>query len=516
MKNTINTLCLAVLVPVLIFSAGCGKSRFTEKEGNNTFATANSGELQKEITGFLQTPDDVDFYSFNITSPAVLDINLSGTKGINHSFKIWDSSKQLLKTVDDARKSSPERMCNFSAEPGLYYISVQHGIGDEKKGSTESPYILFVGYRDRQEEEREPNDCRAQATPIIQGQEYTGWFSPGLNRMNTAGPEKYLEEDWFSLEVPGFEENPLLLTADLSGVPGVNSVIRIYNPEGRLVKEQDVNPADQGETVSSLGAAMSGTWYICVSAKGQGCNHKDPYRLYVTLREYDRSMELEPNNTMETANDIQFGAVSGSLDSADDIDFFRYAVSGGDGICRVSAAPDPSSEVTLAVYGERGTKLAEINSSGPGQAAVYPDLFGRDVLNFSVSTKGKPGTYSVSVEPVSGSDAMEKEPNDTKDTACRLTSPEIRGFTSCPGDRDWFFVSTSGRAAVELEISGPENGEIRVSVTDPMGFILKSKTVSGSEPDTLSEMLDGSGYVIVETVKPDTDNSYYIFIKKKK
>ncbi|MCU0822803.1 MAG: hypothetical protein MUC95_10105, partial [Spirochaetes bacterium] len=158
----------------------CKKKIPAEKEPNNVFFNANGLEADSAIEGFLNTDTDSDFYIIDIKSPVILDIDLTAVKGVNNAFKIWrenDGQQILIKYVDDARKSSPERICNLFADMGVYYISVLHGDRDPKKANTENTYRLSLSSSVWESEEIEPNDDRDSATAVEIGKEISGYFS---------------------------------------------------------------------------------------------------------------------------------------------------------------------------------------------------------------------------------------------------------------------------------------------------------------------------------------------------
>ena len=328
MRKYLRYAAVSAAAMSLFLALGCRGGTLKEAEGNNSFATANPVELQKDVEGYLQTPDDRDFFSFEVKQRMVLDISLSGIKGINHSIKVWKNSDQpvLLKLVDDTRKSSPERMNNLTADPGIYYVSIQHGEGDRKKGNTETAYKFRISYRDFLNEEAEPDDNALQATAIETGQEISGYYSPAYNRLNAGPDSQYREEDWFSVSLECEPEAPRLLDITLSGVPGINAVLAVYDPDRQLIMEYDNNPSDQGEEIKGLGVTVSGIYYIMVTTKGHNANFDSPYFISVNTREYDPSMELEPNNVMEKANDMSRNIMRGNINSPGDEDYYRYRV----------------------------------------------------------------------------------------------------------------------------------------------------------------------------------------------
>lgn len=506
------------LLVCALTSGACKKNEIWETEDNNSFDRANLLNLTKKMKGYLQSPNDVDFFVFTAHKKAVLDINVSAIKGINHSVKIWRShdsktAPTLVKLIDDGRKSSPERIRNFTVYPETYYISIQHGDGDAPRENTENPYIISVKTRDFFDEEEEPNDTIEESIRIEPGQSFTGYFSPAYNRLNLSNELR--EEDWFAVPVECQDGQPVLLNIYLSAVPGINSVLEVYNPDGNLVIKQDANSNDAGESVLGLGIKDSGIWYVVVSSKGRAANHENPYTLTIAKSEYDSSMEIEPNNTLSAANDIINGIISGRLNYQGDIDFFKYTVLSEHEIVRIELQGDERSDFILTIYSEQGTRLFQLNDGGAGTRKVYPNLSLKGSVFFAVSANGTvipENNYTLKIETLEIFPGMELEPNDTNANPVS-NAGKITGFTSIAKDVDNFHLKYNGRVHVDLNITAPKNGEIKVSVTDPMRFALKTITVSNGESKTLSEMIDGTGYIRVEAVKPDFDNPYEIEVK---
>ncbi len=510
----------ALLLLVSLPSAGCRKEALLEKEGNNSFATANPIELQKDISGYLQDMDDRDYYSFSVPHRMVLDLSVSGIKGVNHSIKVWKGGEQpvLVKLIDDSRKSSPERMINLTAEEGRYFISIQHGDGDRRVGAAESPYTLHISYRDFVSEEAEPNDIPLQATPLSFGQELTGYFSPAYNRLNAQDQNQYREEDWFSFQADAEPGKPMLLEVSLSAVPGVNSILQLCGPDMQLLAQADNNQAGLGEEFRGIGITEPGTYYLMVSSLGYGANTDMPYHLTINKREFDPSMEMEPNDSPEKAGAIVRNMVRGAINSPNDADYFHYSSEGITGTYRLTLTPDGKSDLMLSVFSRKGKKIIEINNGGPGEQEVYPDFtFGGDFLCAvsAVSTDADKNSYQLTIEPLLNIRGLEVEPNDTKEEATMVTGAEIRGYTSTARDRDYYYLKYERRVRLEAAVKGVRDGIIRVSITDPLGYILRTKTVQGDSLETLSEMIDGGGYLLVETVKASYDNPYEIEVRKK-
>jgi len=511
-----------IFAVVLLF-AGCNKEQF-ESEPNDSFASANFVTLPCSVKGYLQSDSDVDFFYFSVKNDSIIDIKAPGIKGINHSVKIWRDapSPVLLKLIDDGRKSSMERVCNFFARSGKYFVSIQHGEGDPKTGNSTTPYNLIMTARNfTGDEECEPNDAIEQANLIKLGRDIKGYLSPACNRLNVNGREPLREEDWFAVSLD-CGNAPVVLNISLSGVPGVNSVLEVYDPDGDFVMARDSNQTGFGESISSLGVTKSGLWYIVVTAKGRAANHDEPYTLRVSNVDYNPSMELEPNGSVETANEIRDSYIEGSFNYPGDVDYFIYPFKGRPAFYRVSLKPDDKTDVVLAILSPNDDggfrKIAEVNNGGTGVEEIFPNFYADDKFICVVSSTSpyiEGNSYRLTVEPVHNTGGMEIEPNDTKEEANIVNGGIIRGFTSKAGDKDYFRLKYNERLNAVFEITAPKNGEIKVSVTDPMGFVLKTSKAGGGKSATLSEMIDSSCYLIVEAIRLDLDNPYTIGVKTK-
>ena len=124
-------------------------------------------------------------------------------------------------------------------------------------------------------------------------------------------------------------------------------------------------------------------------------------------------------------------------------------------------------------------------------------------------------SYELSVEPLENIRNLEVEPNDSKEEATMATDNEIRGYISKAKDKDYFYLKYSKRVNLDFSVKGVRDGVIKVSVTDPLGYVLKSRTVRGDALETLSEMIDGGGYLIIEAVETNFDNPYEIEVNRK-
>lgn len=519
-KTGINYITGILILSVICIFFQCSRKNFTEKEPNNDIYNANSIDVNSVIEGFLDTPSDRDIYQLTITSPAVLDIELSPVKGINHAFKVWQGDGQkIIKYVDDGRKSSPERMCNLFVDTGIYYLAVLHGERDNPGANKDDSYKLRISARDWASEEIESNDSIETANLIEIGREITGYYSPASNRLNRAADSTFKEEDWFYFQVELQYDRPILLDISLSGVVDVNSAIFLYNSMQELIASSDLNGPGEGESLKDIGITHSGSYFIRLNSDF-GSSNEFPYRLLVTTREFDNLSEIEPNNTFAKANILSEKSLTARLYPADDIDFYYYENGSNEGemnaplMYKIEAVPDTDLDIILKVFDKNENKLFEIDNNKNGGIEVMPNALISGNFYIGVSSKQRHDSqdYKLSVISSQYAAGYEREPNDSRDKASVIMNDRAIGFISRKADIDYYYLAYNKRLKRKFTIQGIKDSELKVSVTDPLGYIIKTETVSGNETKTFSEMIDNKCYIIVEAISENYSEPYKIEI----
>ncbi len=66
------------------------------------------------------------------------------------------------------------------------------------------------------------------------------------------------------------------------------------------------------------------------------------------------------------------------------------------------------------------------------------------------------------------------------------------------------------RVRKKFTLHGIKNSEIKISITDPLGFVIKTESVNDANSISFNEMIDSKGYVIIESVKENYDEPYTI------
>ncbi len=521
MNKKLSVVVLLLFFPIFI---SCKKSIQSEIEPNNDFFSSNIINTDTVIEGLLDTPTDQDFFKLDLVNPCVADIELSPVKGLNHAIKIWkDNGQTLLKYIDDSRKSSPERMCNIFFNTGTYYITVLHGDKDTPQGNKENHYQLQVSARSWDAEEKEPNDTYDMANPIEIGREIKGYFSPAFNKLNQSATSPFREEDWYYFNIDLIDNNPVLLNINLSGVPEVNSVLSVFDGNANEIVSSNNGKPDEGEALE-IGIVKSGTYYIMVASNFES-NNSIPYTLQTEFRVYDYSSEIEPNNDFEKANLITGNELKGRIYPEGDSDYFLFSrekntepdsipVDEKDErfIYRIEALSE-GSDLVMKIFDNNKREVFEIDNIKGGGREVMPDAFFKD--NFYIELSAKRGEilgseYLLNVSYSPYSEDLEIEPNDTKETANKIKSDRITGYISKAGDKDFYLLEYNKRVRKKLTLHGIKDAELKFSITDPLGFIIRTESVKDDNSITFNEMIDARGYLIVESVLDNYDAPYTI------
>ncbi len=517
-KLFIRSAHAAAVLLLIVALHSCSKNERSEKEPNNFFAEANEIDRDARIIGYMDGPTDRDYYVLHMDESRIIDLRLSGVRGINLAVKIWKGARepQMIKWIDDNRKSSPERFANLSTEPGTYFIEIFQSERDPKKENRESPYELALKSREAIAEESEPNDTMDEANRIDAGREVTGFFSPAFNWMNTDKEHPNREDDWFAIDVDLTSDVPMLMDVSLTGVSGVDSILSLYDEKGKELATSDNGVAGEPEAIGGTGIKKSGRYYIMVASKNYASNNDEPYSLTATTRERDPGVEMERNDDFESANTIVNNLITGTINSREDRDMFRYQVS-GPGIYRIELRPPEDMDVLFTLYNSDKEKIIDVNNSGAGGREVFPNFYSERDFYIEVSAKMTAalpkGDYVLSVTPFKEIENQEQEPNNDISQANAIRGRVTTGYISSRHDKDYFLVTSNTRIREKFEVQGVKGGRIRVSITDPMGYIIKSYSVRGNRSVVFSEMIDKKTYIIVESIAENYDNPYTIILR---
>jgi len=491
-----------------------------EKEKNDSFASANLLKSNIEITGYLSSRDDRDFYKVEFENESIVKLELSGVKGINNCIKVWKGQENpvVIKVIDDNRKSSSEEFNNLHVTKGIYFFEITFGERDLKKGNKHNPYKFkittsdfFIG-----ENESEPNDSMQEATLLFNEKECSGFYSPSFNPLmsNNKLPQK--EEDWFKIEL-NEGEFPLVLNIGLKGIAGIQAKLSLLDSNGKIIVEKENDSSNQDITFDEIGIKKAGVYYLKLFAKGFSSNIESPYFIKYSVAPYTSNLELENNNDIENANIFVGDFVNGKVNSNDDKDFFLYKLNlkPGESNYKITLENPDSSQLGFNVYDNNGVLLFETGKNISSFSKSFPLFNPKHDFFVEVFGKGQENgqKYALHIEPLPKRE-YEIEPNDKKQDATLLVAnKEIFAFKTKYNDTDYFLIKTGKDGFVNFVVKGIENGSLTVSITDPNGYIIQSYSVKGDEQKEIKAMVNQKAFLIV---KPDTENfnNFYSILLK--
>lgn len=512
-----------VIVPLLFCALISACSRHPqETEPNDSFDTAVKIEQNSVVTGTISSDSDQDYYTFDCTQEGRISIDLTSLKGINHQITLYrklDGNQAILKRIDDSRKSSPEYMPVFGVMPGTYFVKISHGERDTAKGSEEIRYELTLAPFSAPEGtsvEYEPNDLPRIATPLDSGVPLAGYYSPSFNKLNDKGDEKYREYDYFSFEVSPSQAGGFIADFTVSGVPGVDSIITLFGPNGFPLNESDSGEISAGESIVGQGLNRSGTYTLRLAVKNYASNNQTPYILNFTAAKADSSIEMERNDEITSANIMRAQTVRGRIFPEGDIDYYTYLAGDDPHFVSVKLVPAEGVNCRVHMYDAAGEKLFEVDNEGPGMAEVFPGIFTTGRMFIQVEAfAGELGAdkyYTLSVERTAYQDDVEFEPNDFKEGATPIENSIMYGYTSYPGDTDFFLVSTEDREQISFRVSGIKGASATVSVTDNLGYVINTYPMEGEDIVEFTELVNRRAYLKIDTQLPNYNQPYIIEI----
>ncbi|MBN1501089.1 MAG: hypothetical protein JW982_13090 [Spirochaetes bacterium] len=504
-----------ILLIIMIMFASCKKSYIAEIEPNNDFSSATPAELNREVRGYLDSASDTDFYQLISSEDTLVSLELSAVKGVNHSVEVFfDDGGQVrpVKLIDDVRKSSAEKMPNLFLQSGRYYFKISYGDRDDAEGNKDAYYVLKLTSGEYISSEKEGNDDFNSATAIEQGETFSGYYYPAFNKLNRRKDSELKEEDYYAVQVDCSAENPVLLDVSVTGVENVDSVLNLYDPFQVLIATANNNGSGQGENFSDIGLTKPGKYYVSVSSVNFEVNFDVKYQIQMMVKPYDTSIEMESNNDYQRANRIIDNVINGKIFPAGDSDFFEINSGGSDGMFRIEVIPPVGMDIKLELLDESGETLAEADNFKDGEKEIFPNFYSESRFYLKVTSSGSYADaemgYAVSVNESKKDPTEEIEPNDSVSSANKVKTRIIKGYISSNNDKDYFLIDPGSRVKVKFSVSGIDGTEFDFSISDSLGYAIKTETINGTDVKVIEEMIDSRGYIVIES-KGDVSNFPY-------
>ena len=166
--------------------------------------------------------------------------------------------------------------------------------------------------------EVEPNNTPATANAIASGRPVKGQVGKRI-----AVEES--DRDLFRFRLKGGA--PMLLRAELSGLPNMELVLEVFDGTGKKIAEADNNGVGDGELIPNLrlspGEHYIGVREVWVAGRPATENVSDYYTLTASWKPIEPGRETEPDDLPSAALPLTPGQdVRGYLSRADDVDYY--------------------------------------------------------------------------------------------------------------------------------------------------------------------------------------------------
>jgi hypothetical protein len=508
---------LSLLISIcLLLLTSCSEKK-SELEINNAFENAGPLPINTALYGKIGSPGDIDYFQIiqdkKPQSNSLLRFSLTGVPDLDLVMDIYQD-KKLVKQVDDNPESGSEDFSTVPWNPGDDLVVVVHAK-DPSTANDRIPYKLSVTRAlSRSIVEKEPNGSLSSATVIPAGHAITGFFSPGKDPVALTGEE----EDWYSFEAG---QDNMVMRLDLTAVPGVDSIMEVYDERGVLIRRCDDNGPGDGETLANIGVKYKGVYYIDIKKKDSVNNPAIPYTLLIDLQKHDDRMEMEDNDSPFTANSIPpEELIHGYINPSSDVDWYKLELLvERPMLLNVNVTAVEGLDLRLEVFNSDRVTMMTANNFGAGQAETIPNLLIRSspvFVRISARTNANVEQQYVLSTHVSIPDKdSEYEPDDKVPIRIE-TGMMISGYISSPEDKDLFYFETPEKAVWGLNLTPPPGCKMTAQLfrADPDGF-----PGEGIEPSTAGQMvwdINPGRYVLgVQGDKPDIKNKYrFIMVKK--
>lgn len=228
-----------------------------------------------------------------------------------------------------------------------------------------------------------------------------------------------------------------------------------------------------------------------------GTNEGAGYRLTALLLDFEPADEREPNDRMETANDLVWQGPSalaaGLFGWRRDEDWYRLPLDtiepgrvlnleleGVEGVTASLSVHDSAGKRVVGVRGRKGEKLTLRNLALPGRAGDAGAPTGARAWYAVVRTEAGVDVehrYVLRVETaLPGQGNFEAEPNDDPAHASPLADGTTGGYLTV-GDVDIFRYQTPASCELDVQVTGPARVKVKLDILSANGSqVLASAT----------------------------------------
>jgi hypothetical protein len=379
--------------------------------------------------------------------------------------------------------------CVFSAMIGLFFI-----------------FCCISSTWAQVKSETEPNDSMEQANEIRIGQSIEGYF------------QKDRDYDWYKLVVDKPGKNYIRI--DLSGVPGINSELRLCDEKGNTL--WDIDDADTGGPESIVHFPVNpGIYYLRIYGGGKAA--KEKYILSSRITDpWQEGQESEPNDRRESANELKLGqVVGGYFEKRRDEDWFKLIVDKpGKSLVQIDVTAVPGVDSSLVLRDENGRSIWETNETREnGPESIFNLALAQGTYYIQLSAReANINSHYVLHTRILGpwQEGLEAEPNDARENATEIRlGQSVEGYFQRDNDYDWFklVVDKPGKNNIQVDLSGVPGVEAMFEILDKDGKELwRADDASKGELQSVKyfTVVEGVYYIMVRGYQKNITNKYIL------
>jgi len=348
------------LAPLIIPVSGSGMaiSDFYEPDGVNLPNELIIGHTAEGHT--LGSEEDEDWYTFTTGDESQLITAYTSSNLDTKLFLYSDDTSYSMDSNDDGGEDSNARL-SFLGEPNTTYFLKVVGYDEEDTG----PYTLHTLAETYEMPEDEPNNSSSDAVEIPFGEEYQSGLMPSS------------DVDWYTITAL---DSPQMITVQTHS--NMDTQLEVYGPNS---SSSSLGSNDDGGEDSnaklSFASEPGGVYYIKV--EGYESEDVGPYSLTMSSESYEMP-EDEPNNSFDSATEVEFGAeYESGLMPPNDIDYFRIEVPRRtDGGSSISFQTTGSLDTQMELYDENHTFLTDNDDGGEENNALVSTMIGANSVFF--------------------------------------------------------------------------------------------------------------------------------------
>lgn len=376
-------------------------------EPNDRFSQATALKDRNQVTGMIFPAGDADWYTFTVSNPGTLTIQMAQAEGIQPNIALYSSSKTHLKGAAALNRGDDMVLAYEITQPDRYYVLIHD---DGNNDFSERPYVLTILGGDFE-----------NSHPMA--------LSPAL------GPNPATDGQAVSFRSDGAGDGSLV-----SGYQWVSDLDGPLSDTGAF-STQDLSVGMH--TIRFRVRNNQGLWSAWVKK-----------RLHVTPSILE---EAEYNNDHTRANPVPLQTwISGRIHPAGDVDFYKIHISTRGYLTVLLDGVPATMRGAVNLYDEAGGNMYQYAMASNKGEWVSHELFVEPgwyhIRVHDRDNLGHEGTYGVFFDFIPTLDRY--EPNDllSRATPLEIQTDISDAYISRPQDTDWYQVSlpSPGRLTVRL------------------------------------------------------------------